>query len=159
MAHCFLSQGVEESKRQKRDSETGNILTGLQNVLAFSPFNFLLDVAETYPQNLCVDQQSGVGSMSDFYSEPIEVCVQGSIQRPVSFCWQGKEYTILEIWAEWQDAGFGPIKPGRGKWWQRRHRNYYRVVTDTTEIFEIYLDRRKQRKQWYLYRKVEMDRQ
>ncbi|MFQ6091902.1 MAG: DUF6504 family protein [bacterium] len=93
--------------------------------------------------------------MNAFYSQPIEVKVEGRVERPVSFCWHGREYKIREVWAQWHDAGFGPLPPGSGKWWQRRHRNYFRVVTETDEIFEIYLDRGGKRKEWFLYRKLE----
>jgi hypothetical protein len=93
--------------------------------------------------------------MDAFFSQPIEVKVKGIIKKPVSFHWNATEYRISEIWAEWQDAGFGSIPAGRGKWWQRRHRNYFRVVTDSNEVFEIYLDRGGKRPQWYLYRQVD----
>ena len=93
--------------------------------------------------------------MDTFISEPIEVVVEGTVKRPVSFQWNGTEYKVDEIWAEWQDAGFGPGRLGRGKWWQRRHRNCYRVVVHTGEVFEIYFDRGGKQPQWYLFRKVE----
>ncbi len=93
--------------------------------------------------------------MDAFICEPIEVILDGMVKRPISFQWKGMGYRVVEIWAEWQDAGFGPIPPGRGKWWQRRHRNYYRVVTHTGEVFEIYFDRGGKQPQWYLFRKVE----
>ena len=39
--------------------------------------------------------------MNAFSSQPIEVDVEGKVGKPVFFRWDGKEYRIREIWAEW----------------------------------------------------------
>ena len=57
------------------------------------------------------------------------------------------------------DYGFGMSQLRRTKWWQRHHRNYYRVKTTQGEVFEIYYDRgtkleHPERKKWFLYRQL-----
>jgi len=47
----------------------------------------------------------------------------------------------------------------RRKWWQRHHRNYYRVRTSQGEVFEIYYDRgtslkHPEYRKWYLHRQL-----
>ncbi|NIM07049.1 MAG: hypothetical protein GTO55_10785 [Armatimonadetes bacterium] len=70
---------------------------------------------------------------------------------PVRFIWRGRTYLIERVMKTWADYGFGTLARGR-RWWQRRHRNYYQVVTEEGEEFEFYLDRGK--KEWILYRRL-----
>jgi hypothetical protein len=91
-------------------------------------------------------------SGDQFLSQEITVKTGHRPGIPVAFLWRGKEYHIQEIWGEWPDYGFGSTQTGR--WWQRRHRTYFRVVTEEKEVFDIYIDRGSKRKQWYLYRRV-----
>jgi len=88
-----------------------------------------------------------------FYSQEIQVktCQKSGI--PSAFIWRGREYRIREIWGEWPDFGFGSMT--QEHWWQRRHRTYFRVVTEDDEVFEIYLDRGARRKKWVLYRQLD----
>jgi hypothetical protein len=90
--------------------------------------------------------------VDEFYSQEIQVKAGKKRGIPSAFIWRGKEYRIQEIWGEWPDYGFGPVQKGR--WWQRRHRTYFRVVTEAEEVFEIYLDRGGGRKKWFLYRRL-----
>jgi hypothetical protein len=90
---------------------------------------------------------------SKFYSEQIQVVCDQKPGIPSAFIWRGKRYDIQEIWGEWPDYGFGATSTGR--WWQRRHRTYFRVVTDREEVFEIYLDRASHQRQWFLYRRLD----
>lgn len=87
-----------------------------------------------------------------FYSEQIEVSTGEKPSLPSAFVWRGKEYRVQEIWGEWPDYSFGSAP--RGRWWQRRHRTYFRVVTDQEEVFELYLDRGARQKRWFLYRRL-----
>lgn len=87
-----------------------------------------------------------------FQSQEITVRTGHRPGLPEAFLWRGKEYRIREIWGEWPDYGFG--RAGKGRWWQRRHRTYFRVVTEDEEVFEIYLDRGSRRKRWFLYRRL-----
>lgn len=94
-----------------------------------------------------------------FFSRQIDVTTGGEVKVPVSFRLDDREYVISEIMEAWQDYGFGKSQLHRKRWWQRHHRNYYRVKTTKGEIFEIYFDRgtklehAKSRK-WFLYRQL-----
>jgi hypothetical protein len=79
-----------------------------------------------------------------FFGRQIEVITKGGENEtkiPVSFKYDGREYIITEVMEFWPDYGFGRSSAGRKRWWQRHHRNYYRVKTDEGEIYEIYYDR------------------
>lgn len=94
-----------------------------------------------------------------FIGKEIKVAVEGEVQSPVSFRLDGREYKITEIINEWSDHGFGKSVTGKRKWWQRHHRNYYRVKTDSVDIFEIYFDRGvnnryPERRKWFASRKT-----
>ena len=94
-----------------------------------------------------------------FFSQEIEVTVSGGIKAPTSFRLGDQEYLISDILEAWHDHGFGLTPLRRRKWWQRRHRNYYRVKTTQGEVFEIYYDRgtslkRPELKKWFLYRQL-----
>ncbi len=95
-----------------------------------------------------------------FFGREVEVTVSGEVKVPASFRLDEREYVISEIIAAWPDHGFGPSAEHRKKrWWQRRHRNYYRVKTTEGEVFEIYYDRGTslkypERKKWFLHRQM-----
>jgi hypothetical protein len=86
----------------------------------------------------------------EFVGEPIEVRFEKKPGPPVSFTWRGEEIAISEVLRMWVDHGFGPFRYS-GRWWQRRHRNCYRVKTERGEVVELYLDRGK--REWVLYRR------
>jgi hypothetical protein len=95
---------------------------------------------------------------SRFIGKEITVEVAGELNQPVSFSLEGNDYRIAEITESWPDYGFGKSITGRKRWWQRHHRNYYRVKTTNGDIFEIYYDRGVNRKhpeyrKWFLTRK------
>jgi len=94
-----------------------------------------------------------------FFSREIEVTVSGGIKIPSSFRLGDREYVISDILEAWHDYGFGRSPLRRRKWWQRHHRNYYRVKTTQDEVFEIYYDRGTslkypERRKWFLYRQL-----
>jgi len=94
-----------------------------------------------------------------FFGREIEVIVSGEVKAPTSFRFGELEYVISDIIEAWHDHGFGRSPLRHRKWWQRRHRNYYRVKTDQGGIFEIYYDRgtsleHPERKKWFLYRQL-----
>jgi hypothetical protein len=93
--------------------------------------------------------------MPEFFSEEIEVKRDEKTKNPVSFIWRGIEYKVKEIIAFWPD--FSQPKTGARKkqWWQRKHRNYYRILTEQDEVFEIYFDRGSKREVWILNTKLE----
>ena len=43
----------------------------------------------------------------------------------------------------------------RKRRWHRKHRNYYRVLTEEEEVFEIYFDRGSKDELWILCAKLE----
>jgi len=93
--------------------------------------------------------------MSEFYSEKIEIVRDDETKDLVSFVWRDKEYTIKEVIACWPDYSYSKSGAKKKRWWQRRHRNYYRVLTNEDEVFEIYFDRGSKEEEWVLYTKLE----
>jgi hypothetical protein len=94
-----------------------------------------------------------------FFSKEIEVTLGGEFRAPLSFRLGTEEYVISDILETWSDYGFGLSPLRRGRWWQRRHRNYYRVKTNQGEVFEIYYDRgtsleHPEQKKWFLSRQL-----
>jgi len=83
--------------------------------------------------------------------EKIEVEFAAKPGPPVRFTWRGKTYSIARVAKTWFDHGFGPLARA-GRWWQRRHRTYYQVITEEGEEFQFYLDRGK--REWILYRRL-----
>jgi hypothetical protein len=90
-----------------------------------------------------------------FLSEEIEVVRDETTRNPVRFVRKGEEYRIKEIIAFWPDFSFPKSGAKKKRWWQRRHRNYYRVLTEGEEVFEIYLDRGSKKESWILYAKLD----
>jgi hypothetical protein len=93
--------------------------------------------------------------MPEFHSEKITVVRDEKTKNPVSFVWKDREHRIKEVIAFWPDYSFPKSGAKTRRWWQRRHRNYYRVLTDEDEVFEIYLDRGSKEEEWILYAKLE----
>ena len=83
---------------------------------------------------------------SRFIDEEIEVRFAQKPGPPTSFTWQGREYEIVEIERQYRRLDF------KRAWWQRRHRDYYRVTTDTGQVFEIYHHRGPGKRYWVLYK-------
>jgi hypothetical protein len=93
--------------------------------------------------------------MSGFYDQKIDVHAEGVPLRPVSFTWRGSLHQIAEIQNQWHDWHVGKGGPKRLAWKQRRHRNYFRVVTTEGRTFDIYYDRKCPRYEWILYRELD----
>lgn len=94
--------------------------------------------------------------MADFYSEEIEVhfdrepLMEKKPGLPSAFTWRGREYEIVELLKEWHDYRVrGKPKcryeKERGSYWVTSAekkgswgvgRDYYRVRTQTGEVFE-----------------------
>jgi len=100
----------------------------------------------------------------EFIGREIEVQLSDeAVRRPLAFRLGGKRYEVAEVLANWQDHGFGSIKPEARGWRTQHRRNFYRVRTTDGEVFEIYADwmaSRRQRKnrpekgRWYAYRRL-----
>jgi hypothetical protein len=93
--------------------------------------------------------------MPEFVSEEIEVTQDEKTRNPASFVWKGEEYRIKEVIAFWPDFSYSKSGGKRKRWWQRKHRNYYRVLTEGEEIFEIYFDRGSKKEAWILYARLQ----
>ena len=86
----------------------------------------------------------------EFVHEEIEVEFARKPGPPVAFVWRDERHEVAEVLRSWADHGFGTLGY-RAKWWQRRHRTYYRVRTKEGALADFYLDRGRQR--WVLYRR------
>jgi len=89
---------------------------------------------------------------AEFVSESIEVvCDEDTPGRPPrAVTWRGEDWPVERVEAVWHDTSWGPLRPGAGRWWQRRHRTYFQVAVAGGRVFEIYHDRGVN--QWTLYR-------
>jgi hypothetical protein len=114
----------------------------------------------------------------EFYADEIEVrfdqepVLEKRPGPPVAFTWRGREYLVVELLKEWHDyRKRGKTKSfyekERGSYWVKRAqrrgswgvgRDYYRVRTDSGEVFDIYYDRspkgRAKKGQWVLSRRM-----
>ena len=93
-----------------------------------------------------------------FIGREVSVKTEDEKGVPVSFVLEKQEHKIAEILESWPDYGFGRKVSGQTKWWQRHHRFYYKVKTDTGETYEIYSDRKvstrsRTTRKWYASRK------
>lgn len=74
----------------------------------------------------------------------------------VSFKAGSSSFKVKKILRQWQDYDYGPLAPKRD-WRSRRHRNYYRILTETGQCFELYCDRGTRLetpKEWILVREI-----
>lgn len=92
----------------------------------------------------------------EFVHEQIAVEFARKPGPPVAFVWRGERVPVAEVLRAWADHSFGPLR-GPHRWWQRRHRNYYRVRTEAGDLVEFYLDRGSGR--WILYRRLRGSRE
>lgn len=111
-----------------------------------------------------------------FINLPIEVhfeqapLLEKKPGRPQAFTFQGKRYNVVELISEWHDYQ----RRGRmARNMQDKHaqtaslhgswgvgQDYYRVRTDTGQIFDLYYDRApksvdERKGAWFLYRELE----
>ena len=89
-------------------------------------------------------------------SERIEVetaAPEGGVRQPVAFTWRGKRYEVRRVMSAWVDTGFGVGEVTR-TWYNRRHRNYFRVEAEDGQVYEFYLDRSGRRREWVLARRL-----
>ena len=88
----------------------------------------------------------------DFIDEEIVITLSDNPFRPAGFSWRGANFPIRWVLDVRFDYGWGPLRYSPKRWWQRRHRTYYRVQTESGERFELYNDRALGR--WVLYRRL-----
>lgn len=90
-----------------------------------------------------------------FISEQMEVVRGSTDNMPVQFFWRKQKKVITRIIAAWQDWGYPP-GVYKTNWRLRRHRNYFKVLCNDQNIYEIYLDRKNiDETAWFLYRIIE----
>jgi hypothetical protein len=110
-----------------------------------------------------------------FIGEPIQVefdqppALEKKPGCPARFLWRGKTYQIIEKLSEWHDyrrrgrmaRNMRPTHLAaasqRGSWGVGR--DYYRVRTDTGQVFDLYYDRGPKKAgdrkgAWFLYREM-----
>jgi hypothetical protein len=110
-----------------------------------------------------------------FISEPVQVefdeppALEKKPGCPDAFIWSGKTYRIVETLSEWHDyarrgrmaSNMSPahaaVASRRGSWGVGR--DFYRVRTDTGQVFDLYYDRAPKKVDdrkgaWFLYREM-----
>lgn len=99
----------------------------------------------------------GLRLMPDrFISQKIQQVDFDSGKQPVSFKHGSRLYQVIKILKQWQDYDYSPVAPKRN-WRSRHHRNYYRILVDSGQCFELYCDRGTRLgspKQWVLVREI-----
>ena len=110
-----------------------------------------------------------------FIGEPIEAhhdrppALEKRPGPPDGFTWQGRPYRVVEVLREWHDyrrrgrmalnmrPEHAAVAAQRGSWGVGR--DYYRVRTGSSEVFDLYYDRAPQgagrrKGGWFLYRQI-----
>jgi hypothetical protein len=110
-----------------------------------------------------------------FIAEPISVhfdqppLIEKKPPCPQAFTWRGQDYRIVEMLAEWHDytrrgrmarnmqPQHAAVASGRGSWGVGVY--YFRVRTESGQIFELYYDRApkgsdERKGGWFLYREL-----
>ena len=111
-----------------------------------------------------------------FYDHPIEPIFdtppvrEKSPDCPNGFIWDDKTYRVMEMLSSWSDfarrgkmarnmrPAHAAVASSRGS--LNVGRFYFRVLTDTNQVFDIYYDRAMKniddrKGQWFLYREME----
>lgn len=111
-----------------------------------------------------------------FYDQPIEPIFDTPLARekspdcPNGFIWEDKTYRVIEMLSSWSDytrrgkmarnmrPAHAAVAASRGS--LNVGRFYFRVLTDTNQVFDIYYDRAMKnvddrKGQWFIYREVE----
>lgn len=111
-----------------------------------------------------------------FYDHPIEVifdtppALEKSPDCPDGFVWEGRTHRVVEMLSSWSDftrrgkmarnmrPAHAAVASSRGS--LNVGRFYFRVLTDTEQVFDIYYDRAmknvdERKGQWFLYREME----
>ncbi len=81
-------------------------------------------------------------------AQEVEVRFAQKPGPPSAFVWQGQEYRVVEILSVRRELDF------RRAWWRRRHRDWYRVKTDSGRVFDLYFHRGPGRPCWVLFQEV-----
>jgi hypothetical protein len=77
---------------------------------------------------------------TEFISEEIDMLETSDVGSPMRFRWRGEIYVVTDTVREWQDWGH-TAGAHKKNWKNRRHRNYYEIITDKFFHGLIYFDR------------------
>jgi hypothetical protein len=77
---------------------------------------------------------------SRFVSEKIKMLESGDAGEPVRFHWRQMEHRVIQVLSVWQDFDY-PVGVTHKNWRNRRHRNYFDVLTEGGHHLLIYFDR------------------
>ncbi|MFX0168928.1 MAG: DUF6504 family protein [Candidatus Hodarchaeota archaeon] len=86
-------------------------------------------------------------SEGKFIGERISVEME-DLEKPVKFTWRNREYIIREIIASNRRLDL------KTTWYRRKHRDYFIVIVESGERFEIYRHRVPQPSYWILSRQL-----
>ena len=94
-----------------------------------------------------------------FFGESVRVVTGGELKQPETFWIGEKEHKVSQVIAMWSDYGFGKVHVRRPRWFMRHHRTYYRVLTISGDVYEMYYDRGVnvgswEYKKWYVTRRL-----
>jgi hypothetical protein len=88
-------------------------------------------------------------AVSEFIDEEVTVEFAKRPGPPTSFVWRGVEYRIAAV------EHMRRVLDFERRWFQRRHRDYLIVRTETGEVFELYRHRGPGRRYWVLYKRLD----
>lgn len=86
--------------------------------------------------------------MGKFIGAAIEVEFERKPGPPASFIWRDRKYVVQEVIDHQLRLDFGR------RWWQRKHRDYYKVRTTEGGLFEIYFNRGPGKRYWVLSKEL-----
>lgn len=94
--------------------------------------------------------------MSSFIGKPVAVEWVQEIgwKHPVSFVYRQTSYQVELVEERWEEHGFPASGPRRPRWYHRRHRVYYRVLTGCGRRFILCYDRGGKLHSWVLLKEI-----
>lgn len=96
-----------------------------------------------------------------FFGEQIDVATEKFSAIPVSFFIGEEWHKVNEILLVWHDYKF-PNDDRKHRWWQRKHKNFYRLSAVGGRIFEIYFDldsrgKNSDSRRWYVTKEFDCE--
>jgi hypothetical protein len=72
---------------------------------------------------------------------------------PAEFALGDDTIRVQEVLLQWHDSGFASTSTRR-TWLDRRHRTHYRIRAADGCVYELYVDRTGNRRDWYLMKQL-----
>ncbi len=96
-----------------------------------------------------------------FFGMRIDVVTEKCSAIPASFFIEEEFHKVDEIFLVWHDYKF-PDDDRKHRWWQRKHKNFYRLSTVAGRIFEIYFDldsrsKNSDSRRWYVTKEFDCE--